>query len=180
MILAWRLSTSLCENIFIVPSGSRTMMVLPTTCVTVPFLISVTVTGVTVVVVVIVAMPFMPGFNSLTDTIWPSTLNLKSAGTVNCFDLPSVPRRTSWLPSTEMTSNFFISVLVVVCAAAVLTNTPTRQMPSAAVSRLSRIGSLLVVTDLLNKLARARELRAGVIFQQVLGRRNWTLVLRLP
>ena len=38
-------------------------MLDPAACTTVPFLISVTVTGVTVVVVVIVAVPFMPGFS---------------------------------------------------------------------------------------------------------------------
>ena len=58
------------------------MMELPLTFITSPLRTSVTVTGVTVVVVVIRAVPFIPGFNSATDTGLPSTVSWKSGGTV--------------------------------------------------------------------------------------------------
>ena len=84
---------------------------------TVPFFTSVTVTGVTVVFVVIVAVPAMPGFSSCTDSIFPSTLNRKSSGTVSSL-VPSGSLTTSWFPSTAMTWNFLVSDVVVVCARA--------------------------------------------------------------
>ena len=43
---------------------------------------SVTTTGLIVVVVVTVAVPFIPGFSSDTDTFLPSTVKRKSSGTV--------------------------------------------------------------------------------------------------
>jgi hypothetical protein len=114
MILTPRLSMSLCVNIF-TPSAVRTMMLVPTVCITVPFFTSVTVTGTTVVFVVMVAVPAMPGFSSCTDSIFPSMLNRKSSGTVSSL-VPSGNLTTSWLPSTEMTWNFLVSVVVDVCA----------------------------------------------------------------
>ena len=77
-------------------------------CITVPFFTSVTVTGITVVFVVMVAVPAMPGFSSCTDSIFPSTLNRKSSGTVSSR-VPSGSLTTSWLPSTAMTWNFLVS-----------------------------------------------------------------------
>jgi hypothetical protein len=115
MIFTPRLSTSPCVNDRI-PSSVRTMMVEPAVSITVPFLISVTVTGVTVVRVVMVAVPFMPGFNSRTDNGCPLTVKRKSSATVNSL-VPSGSLTTSWLPSTMSTSNVFVSVELVVCCA---------------------------------------------------------------
>src|SRR3954447_7481903 len=78
------------------------MMLGPEACMTVPFFTSVTVTGVTVVFVVIVAVPFMPGFKSLTESCWPSTVKRKSSGTISSR-VPSGSFTTRSLPSTAMT-----------------------------------------------------------------------------
>jgi hypothetical protein len=59
-----------------------------------PFFTSVTVTGVTVVRVVVTAVPFMPGFNSRTDSGCPFTVKRKSSGTVS-----------SLVPSGSLTTN---------------------------------------------------------------------------
>ena len=112
MILTPRLSMSPCVN-DLNPSSVRTMMVGPATCATVPFFTSVTVTGVDLVVVVMVAVPAMPGLSCCTDSCLPSTVKRKSLATVISL-VPSGSLTTSWLPSTEMTSNFLVSVLVVV------------------------------------------------------------------
>src|SRR5436190_9103575 len=77
-----RLSRSPCVK-DLNPCGVCKTMLDPVTCLTVPFLTSVTVTGVTVVLVVIVAVPAIPGFSSCTDSCFPSTVNLKSSGTVS-------------------------------------------------------------------------------------------------
>ena len=58
-------------------------MVPPDAYTTVPFFTSVTVTGVTVVRVVIVAVPFMPGLKSCTDSCCPLTVKRKSSATVS-------------------------------------------------------------------------------------------------
>src|SRR6516164_7333854 len=63
-----------------IPSGVRTMIELPETCITVPLLTSVTVTGWTVVVVVMVAVPLIPGLSSCTDSCWPFIVNRESSG----------------------------------------------------------------------------------------------------
>ncbi len=94
MIRAWRLSTSLCVNIFTLLFASLTITLLATTFMTVPFLTSVTVTGCTVLMVVIVAVPFMPGFRSWTDSCLPFTSNLKSSGIVYSF-VPAAVRATT-------------------------------------------------------------------------------------
>ena len=70
------------------------MMPAPERTTTVPFLTSVTVTGVTVVRVVMVAVPFMPGFNWCTDSCCPLTVKRKSSGTVS-----------SLVPSGSLTSS---------------------------------------------------------------------------
>ena len=115
MIFTPRLSTSPCVNDR-TPSSVRTMMVEPTECTTVPFFTSVTVTGVTVVRVVMVAVPFMPGLKSRTDSCCPLTVKRKSSATVSSL-VPSGSLTTSWLPSTARTSNVFVSAVLVVCCA---------------------------------------------------------------
>ena len=70
MILTLRVRASWFENRRI-PWGPRTMTSSPETARTLPFRISVTVTGVVVVVVVILAETFIPGFRSATPMSLP-------------------------------------------------------------------------------------------------------------
>jgi len=136
-ILIPRLSMSACENIFM-PLSVRTRMLVPKFCITVPFLTSVTTTGVVVVLVVIVAVPDMPGFNSRTDSIFPSTLNRKSSATAISL-VPSGSFTTSTLPSTEMTWNFFVSdddVVVCACAAPAVRHTSAPHNTNRIVARV--------------------------------------------
>jgi hypothetical protein len=60
-------------------SRARTYTLYPDTSATVRLLTSVTVTGVTVVVVVLVAVADIPGFKSVTDSGFLSTINTKPA-----------------------------------------------------------------------------------------------------
>ena len=110
---------------------------------TVPFFISVTVTGVIVVFVVTMAVPFMPGFKSCTDNCCPSTVNRKSSGTISSR-VPSGIFTTRSLPSTEITWNVFVCVDVVVdcCAsdtAAVRITTIEASSPRVNVRRMKSL-----------------------------------------
>src|SRR5262245_17675673 len=135
-----RLSTSPCVKPFR-PSAVRTTIDEPVTRATVPFLTSVTVTGVSVVLVVIVAVPVMPGFSSSTDIGCPFTVSLKSGGTVSSL-VPSGSLTTRSLPLTAMISNVFVSVVLVVCAGACAVTRPSSAQAANPTRNVERIGLL--------------------------------------